>query len=58
MKHLTYLVLLSCLLTVHVVQSQAQSNEIQKKIEEAISAAPTTKTPKPTNLQNYTEPAR
>jgi hypothetical protein len=56
MKHLTFLVLLSCLLTVPVVQSQAQSNEIQKKIEEAMSAAPSSISANATILDYSPEP--
>lgn len=40
MKHLTFLTLLSCLLTIPIVQGQAQSKDIQTKINEAMSAAP------------------
>ena len=40
MKHLTFLALLSCLLTLPIIHGQTQTNDIQKKIEEAMSAAP------------------
>ena len=56
MKHLTFLVLLSCLFTLPVVQGQAQTNEIQKKIEEAMSAAPPSISAQATILDNPTEP--
>ena len=56
MKHQTFLALLSCLLTVPVVQSQAQTNEIQKKIEEAMSAAPPSISANATILDYPTDP--
>ena len=56
MKHLTFLTLLSCLLTILSVQGQAQTNDILTKIEEAMSAAPSSISATATILDNPTEP--
>ena len=56
MKRLTIQALLSLLLMVPVVQSKAQTNETQSKIEDAMSAAPLSISENATIIDNPTEP--
>jgi hypothetical protein len=56
MKRLTFQALLSFLLIVPFVQSKAQTNETQIKIEDAMSAAPPSISKNATLLDNPTKP--
>lgn len=56
MKYLTFIVIIFCLLTAQVVQGQTETKKTLSKIEEAMSAAPSSISENATILDYPTEP--